>query len=49
MQSLNECFSEVELLKAVDTLPKGLDQALAYPFLLQSGISLTKAQVWSDS
>jgi hypothetical protein len=38
MQSLNECFSEDELLKAVDTLPKGLDEALAYPSLLQSRI-----------
>jgi hypothetical protein len=38
MQSLNECYSEDELLKAVDTLPKGLDEALAYPSLLQSRI-----------
>ena len=29
MQSLNECYSEHDLLKAVDTLPKGLDEALA--------------------
>jgi hypothetical protein len=49
MKSLNECDSEDELLKAMDTLPKGLNQALACPSILQSKFSLTVAQVWSNS